>query len=332
MLCKHCNDTYDGTKVNHYRKCKVYQSHIENVIKILTKEYLTNEYVINLKSASEIASDLGLEKTRIINSKLDEYGIHKRSSPKEFANNPRREQKIKETSLKKYGTNHHLSDPNVIQKRINTNLETYGIENVFQSELIKAKIKETNLVRYGVENIIHSPFHIQKIKSTNTLKYGVENPWLSPDIQRKCLATKIANGNSIGFVSKASQSFIWKVYNLLPENIQKNCYFHELNKEFGIWSADSYWCYDFVIPCLKYCFEYNGTYYHADPRFYPDSWVNKKLNLSARDIWNRDYDKTQILRDKGFIVDIVWQHDDSDEEVNKIVSKILRISDSVEFT
>ena len=76
------------------------------------------------------------------------------------------QEKIKQTSLEKYGTERPVQSECVQDKIKQTNVERYGVENVFESEQYKQKIKETMLNKYGVENIQQLPETKKKSKQT----------------------------------------------------------------------------------------------------------------------------------------------------------------------
>lgn len=64
-------------------------------------------------------------------------------------------------------------------------------------------------------------------------------------------------------------------------------------------------CFDFFLPCHGIALEVNGTFWHADPRFYPDgpqSPVQKKNAVA----WER---KLRIAESLGIKVREVWEYD-----------------------
>ena len=85
--------------------------------------------------------------------------------------------KIKNTSIKKYGKSSFLQSDICREKTINAFKEKYGenIINAFQSNEVKEKIKKTNIEKYCVKNPFASEEIKEKIKKTNLEKYGVEN-------------------------------------------------------------------------------------------------------------------------------------------------------------
>lgn len=103
------------------------------------------------------------------------------------------------------------------------------------------------------------------------------------------------------FYSKSSQELFWKINT-------KNCYFAEKNKEFGILSENQYYFYDFVDTHLKKCIEYNGDYWHCNPKIYNENYETH-YGYSAKDIWEKDITKIEFIKSKGYDVMVVWESD-----------------------
>ena len=100
-------------------------------------------------------------------------------------------EKIRLTSINKYGVEHYSQSEIVKNKRKQTNLEKYGVEYIFNDSLVSSKIKQTNLEKYGVDNPFKSTEIQDKIKLTNLGKYGVDNPFKSIEIQENIKQTNL---------------------------------------------------------------------------------------------------------------------------------------------
>lgn len=320
IICSHCKQQI-SQKQAHYRSCLEYKKKINEWDRLLTKEFLLNHYIISQKSISEINKEFNIEKKALIIKKLQEFSIRERTS-KERAQNPQRLALTKKTCVEKYGYEHHLKSPEIIQKRETTNEQKYGngITNVFQTQKVKETSKQTFLKNYGTKYASQVPEIRAKVMSTCLLRYGVDNPWKSPSIIKTMMIKKAESGNLGKQYSKCSQRFFWKLYSMLPEQLQKDTYFAELNKEFGKIDYDgSYKFYDFVIPSIKFCLEYNGTYFHADPKRYSPDWINKKIKLTAKEIWENDRCKLNLIKNSGFTVEVMWQSEDEEEVLQRIL-------------
>ncbi|AFQ97117.1 hypothetical protein Aes508_035 [Aeromonas phage Aes508] len=129
--------------------------------------------------------------------------------------------------------------------------------------------------------------------------------------------------------SAISQEFAWAVYNKLNAELQAECYFSDLNKEFGKFDIENrrYVYYDFALSHKKIIIEYNGDFYHACPdKYAPDDIIkygNKEL--LASDIWAADAHKNKIVQDEGYHVIVVWDNEylaNKDGTINRIVEEI----------
>lgn len=99
--------------------------------------------------------------------------------------------KIKDTSISRYGVDHHLKSEVVRKKIRETNLERYGVECIFESEEIRQKIKETNLKKYGVEFPIKSQEYRDLMKKRMIAKYGVDCSFRLPSVRERSYKTNI---------------------------------------------------------------------------------------------------------------------------------------------
>jgi len=100
--------------------------------------------------------------------------------------------KVKETSRKRFGVDHFSSAPEVKKKRELTNLKNFGATNPFAADNIKEDIRSKLEENYGgsgyASNILKS-----KIENTNLEKYGAKNPWSSKQVIQKIKETKKKN-------------------------------------------------------------------------------------------------------------------------------------------
>ena len=91
-----------------------------------------------------------------------------------------KQNKVKETNLKKYGVDNPMKSDIIKNKSKETNLKKYGAACVFQSDIIKNKSKETNLKKYGVEYTGASKEVQEKIKTTINNRYQLDSPLQLP--------------------------------------------------------------------------------------------------------------------------------------------------------
>lgn len=306
----------------HFGQCKQHRESLKLKECNITEEYLITEYIDNGKSIKVITKELGFKNPRNVLKKLKEYNIPIRTL-QEAKKQKHHIELAKQTSLERYGVEFHFQkDSQFIEIRDKTCLNKYGVKNVFQSEIIKETIKETCLERYGVENVMQKNSSVRiKMQDDYFNKTGYINPWENPEIIKKCGDTKNLNLYYNPPYSEKSQILFYKIYEQLPKELQEHTYFAKLNKEYGKYDNINkrYYYYDFVITNIKYCLEYNGTYYHAKPDKYNEDFYNKHTKCTAKEMWNKDKIKQNLLINMGFTVDIVWEDTETDVVVNNII-------------
>jgi len=96
---------------------------------------------------------------------------------------------------------------------------------------------------------------------------------------QECFA-KSTNKRKSGF-SKSVFQFLKKITSDIEEEV---CFISETYKYFA----------DFILD-KKVNIECDGTYWHCDPDIYNENYFNSKAKLFARDIWERDKKRDEIL-------------------------------------
>lgn len=84
---------------------------------------------------------------------------------------------------------------------------------------------------------------------------------------------------------------------------------------------------DIWIPDLNYAIEFNGTYHHADPRFFKENDIVKG-NFLAKDVWKSDNIKIEAFNKLNIEYSIIWQYDwtqDQNKIKNNIKNKLLTL-------
>lgn len=67
--------------------------------------------------------------------------------------------------------------------------------------------------------------------------------------------------------------------------------------------------YDLACTKRKKIVEYNGDYWHCNPKIYESDYKLKQSNMRAEEIWDRDKDKISVAESRGFEVKVVWESD-----------------------
>lgn len=190
--CEHCGKEVplkiETSMSAHYGKCKIrLKKQKEMIDSIVTKEYLIEEYVNKGISAKYIAKILGVH-VRIIDAKLKEFGISKRTL-QEAKKLTHHIEISAETSMKRYGVKWNMLNKEIREKSKKTCLEKYGVENPFGDSEVQKKIKQTNFEKYGVEFVSKCQEIQDKIKQTNLKKFGVEFASQNEEIKEKVKKT-----------------------------------------------------------------------------------------------------------------------------------------------
>lgn len=86
---------------------------------------------------------------------------------------------------------------------------------------------------------------------------------------------------------------------------------------------------DFYIPIKNIAFEFDGTYWHCDPRFYNEDFFNKVKNKTAKEIWEKDAEKDQLCLDKNVILYRVKEYDwkNDKDRIKQEIKNLIGIKD-----
>lgn len=68
--------------------------------------------------------------------------------------------------------------------------------------------------------------------------------------------------------------------------------------------------------------EYNGDYWHCNPKEYPPTYYNKKIRMTASEKWMKDSEKIQYALNNGYDVKIVWEKD-YNKDREKVIKECL---------
>ena len=112
------------------------------------------------------------------------------------------------------------------------------------------------------------------------------------------------------YYSKISQDFFNELDKYLSPKYKT--YYATKNIEYGVNLIDSYVCLDYFILELNLCIEFNGTYYHGDPRIFKENDhpnPHDKIK-TAKEIWENDNNRYKLLKEiRNIDTIIVWEND-----------------------
>ena len=147
-----------------------------------------------------------------------------------------RNNKYKQTCLKKYGHINPLHSEIGKEKKIKTFIEKYGVDNPLKSEIIKNKSKNTCFKKYGVEYVTQTENNKIKSKETKFKKYGNEN-YVNIEKQKETCLKKYGVKYIVQtdfFKEKSKQTCLKKYgvdnYWKTNENIKKSHSIEAINK------------------------------------------------------------------------------------------------------
>lgn len=134
--------------------------------------------------------------------------------------------------------------------------------------------------------------------------------------------------NSISGYSVKSQLLFDNLLKLEPI-LFEDCYYATKNKEYGVLDIKNqrYYKYDFVVPSLKLCIEFNGDHYHGNPKIYSP---NDKLkgrgctNITAIEKWKYDDIKINLLKTERYYDTIIVWESDYDSNFQDIITRIIK--------
>jgi hypothetical protein len=131
--------------------------------------------------STKCASNSLQVKEKIKKTSLNKYGVNR------FNNI----EKTKQTNLRKYGVNSYTQTNEYLEKTRQTNLKKYGVEHHLKLESQMDKVKKTNLERYGSEFLLNNIVIKNKAKKSNIDKYGTEYPSQSQLTKNKIIENNL---------------------------------------------------------------------------------------------------------------------------------------------
>lgn len=80
--------------------------------------------------------------------------------------------------------------------------------------------------------------------------------------------------------------------------------------------------YSFDLTIDKKIIEFNGDYWHMNPKIYEVSSFNKSIQLTASEKWHLDAEKIKYAKSKGYEVMVIWEYEyisEPETVINKCV-------------
>jgi hypothetical protein len=260
-----------------------------------------------------------------------------------------------ETFKEKYGNNWEEKWGAYCKKQAHSNSfeykhEKYGLNKEEFDEYNKSRaVTKRNLIKkYGnEEGLMRFDLYKQKQKKTKSFEYMVEKfGYEKAKFINQSKAITLTNfikryGETLGttkyeqylnkhknYHSKVATEFFTKLDILFGGYTT----YHAGNKkEYGINLGQKYVFLDYYILELNVCVEFNGDLFHANPIFYDSDDIVPILNVSAKEVWEKDNKRIKKLNESRCIQTItVWQNeytrDKKNYDFNLLKERILNAS------
>lgn len=240
--------------------------------------------------------------------------------------------KKEKTFLNNYGVKNISQDNNIKKLKTKTCNEHYGVDYPQQSKIIQDNTKLTILEKYNVNHIsknneiilktrqtkLNNTLNKLKLKNSKIINYSYDkhvtifceicnNTYILTDttirkrINKNIDLCPICNKKQgISFLEKEITNFIKTFY---CDKIIENDKLILNGKELDIY-----------LPKLKLAFEIDGTYWHADPRFY--CATDKILNKYATTIWENDFKKDILCNNYNIKLFRIKEYDWKNDNIN----------------
>ena len=351
--CKECKSQYAASDV-------VVQKRVQTNLKKYGVKHLqqTEEWKNNLKKHNlRTYGVVGYTQTNEFKDKskktcLRKYGVEY-SGKSEIV-----QQKVKQTCLEKYGAEYYSSSQSykdnfdkILEKSKRTCLKKYGEEFVFKVKKFQEKANKTKIEKYGATS--HSQSDHWKSLMYDNFKNTLINLGYY-DLGYKLISYK-GNGDYEIYCPHCKQNFITKTsgqfWNRHPKHheICTNCNplhkpYSYGEKELAEYVSSIYDGtilennrtiikpreLDIYLPELRLAIEYNGDYWHANPKYYSKDHIIGEA--TAKEVWKEDEQKINRCIKAGIELLVIWEDDWTNRreqvqfELNNIIIELMRRS------
>jgi G:T-mismatch repair DNA endonuclease (very short patch repair protein) len=83
---------------------------------------------------------------------------------------------------------------------------------------------------------------------------------------------------------------------------------------------------DIFIPEFNLIIEYFGDYWHCNPKKYEETYYHKNKSMTAKEIWEYDSKKVDLIKSYGYNLEVIWESDlkNDNKLINKIIEKYVK--------
>ena len=86
--------------------------------------------------------------------------------------------------------------------------------------------------------------------------------------------------------------------------------------------------YDFVYKPTNKIIEFNGDYWHCNPKYYDKNYFHKHRKKYAYEIWNIDDIKTRKAIESGYEIKVVWENEYK-QNPDKIIDECIKFLNKI---
>lgn len=162
----------------------------------------------------------------------------------------------------------------------------------------------TNKQRNETYSLLHDRTEIMKSAYKRyEERTGYAHPSQNPAVKEQKYKTKMENYQTgkikLGYVKSQAETEISNFIESLYHNtIVRNAHNIIPHRELDIY-----------LPDIRKAIEYNGTYWHADPRFYNENDIVTRKHIPAKAVWNNDKDKQILCESYNIQLLTIWEYD-----------------------
>ena len=157
----------------------------------------------------------------------------------------------------------------------------------------------------------------------NTLEGKIEKYGSIIGLQKYSSWNAAKHNNNLKHYSNKSKLFFEILINKIGKD--KYTYYFADNEWFVSFPGKIYFI-DFFIKELNYGIEFNGDFWHCNPKFYNGSEITFRGNL-AKDVWDKDEKRLNDLRQRIKNLDVVWEYDYDNNLDNLLLSIVNHIKE-----
>jgi hypothetical protein len=184
---------------------------------------------------------------------------------------------------------------------------------------------------YGKKHTEETKNQISKSRKGKGM--GKDNPMANPE-HRKRMAKIIRKKWEDGVMEHVRNIFsdtmietrrLVKIKSVIRSNKEKKIVLEIRNKDLEViesFRVDTKIC-DMFIPKFNLIIEYNGDYWHCNPKKYDADYYHQVKRMYAKELWEYDKNKVDLIFKKGYNLEIVWESDlkTDPDLINKILKK-----------